>query len=343
MLKFIEKYNTNNGEIFLWETKDTGYPIESTMMQDIRVNSDARTSMNPSVIWNNLVPVSEKLLLTVSTQKGCAVGGGEGKGCTFCDVSDMPFKGNLIEEEMLDQIDMMLTVSPYYQFIHGKLLTNKAKIGFARMGEPAHNLENVLSVMQKLPKLYEDIKWLPCFNSIFPEKVMGGLTGLEVLTEVIKFKEKVYDGFLHLQISANSTNEDDRAKLFRSNVIPLEDIINHVNRYRITNRTITLNFILMNGIEVNPAKLAKMGICGDKFSIKLIPMNNTCMSEQNNLTSVANYDNYDYFIKLKKEFESYDLKVITDSTSRIENLSAICCGQLARKAIKNETVFRNVC
>jgi adenine C2-methylase RlmN of 23S rRNA A2503 and tRNA A37 len=62
-------------------------------MRDVNIQGkqhlEVRNSNDPHVIWKHLRPFEEKWLLTVSTQKGCTY------NCKFCDVADLPFKGNL--------------------------------------------------------------------------------------------------------------------------------------------------------------------------------------------------------------------------------------------------------
>jgi 23S rRNA (adenine2503-C2)-methyltransferase len=307
-----------SGRIFIQKTEDN-YVIESTEMRDVAVDGklhiQVRETQDPREIWKHLVPYQEKWLLTVSTQKGCM------HNCKFCDVANLPFRGNLSQEEIENQIVNLLTSSPYV------LKSNKVKIGFARMGEPAWNLNNVLAAMKNLPEISKslgrDFNWLPCFNSILPKYV-------DVLDQVIDFKESEYNGRLHLQVSCNSTNEQQRVDLFGgANVLPIEDVINIVNKHNITNRTVTLNFIIMQGIEVSVDKLRKMGLNKNKFTVKLIPLNSTNNAQNNNLKTVANYSNYEKLIELKNEFEQNGIPVVVDAIARCEE-AGLCCGQLAQ-------------
>ena len=339
MLKFKDAFYLPSGRIFLLETED-GYPIECTEMRDVMVDSkehsEVRTSTDPKVIWQHLRPYDEKWLLTVSTQKGCP------HDCAFCDVAPLPFKGNLTKDEILEQVDFLLKATPYAK-------TQKAKIGFARMGEPAHNLFNVLSAMEAIVKApsrsvgeilankraYCNHKWLPCFNSILPRKTIEGISGQDVLKQVIQFKEDECDGFLHLQVSCNSTNEETRQKLFGgANVLTIPEVIDIVNKNEVTNRTVTLNFIVMKDVEVNVDELIKMGLNPNKFAIKLIPLNKTDNSEKHSLETFANYDNYEDLKQLAAKFKDHGLPVVFDAIAKCEE-AGLCCGQLAH-IIKGE-------
>lgn len=313
-----------SGRVFLYDID--GYLIECTEMRDVKIESkehqEVREATDPRIIWKHLVPYEEKWLLTVSTQKGCPY------TCKFCDVGNLPFKGNLSAGKIMDQVSDLIWNTPYVTE------SKKVKIGFARMGEPAHNLDNVLYAIKCLPHLSNEcgknFNWLPCFNSILPTKTIENYTGFEVIDKVIDMKEKVYNGFLHFQISCNSTDENQRKELFGgAEVLHLNEIIEYINKKEITNRTITLNFIVMKGIEVDIEKLKKFGLNKEKFVVKLIPLNKTLNSEKYGLKTYANYNNYEKLLKLKNEFEKAGIPVVVDSIAKCEE-AGLCCGQLAQ-------------
>ncbi|MFW6247376.1 MAG: hypothetical protein ACOC22_04385 [bacterium] len=312
-----------SGRIFLVYSDD-GYLIETTEMRDVAVsgkeNYEVRNTEDPHVIWKHLKPFEEKWLLTVSTQKGCT------HNCQFCDVAELPYKGNLSQKEIEGQIHTLLENTPY---VHK---SNKVKIGFARMGEPAHNLDNVLGAMESLPRISStherEFKWLPCFNTILPRNIKS-LSGSKVLHEVIDFKENIYDGRLHLQLSMNSTDEEKRRELFGTDVLTTKEIIEEVNKREITDRTVTLNYIVMDGVEVDVEKLKNFGLNSDKFRVKLIPLNDTENSKDNSLETYANYKNYEKLEKLGKQFNDVGVPTVIDAIAKCEE-AGLCCGQLAQ-------------
>jgi 23S rRNA (adenine2503-C2)-methyltransferase len=306
-----------SGRIFISDVG--GYTIESTEMRDVAVDGKThilvRETQNPQEIWKHLVSYKNKWLLTVSTQKGCA------HNCEFCDVAPLPFNGNLTQEEIEGQIVNIINSTPYV------LQSDKVKIGFARMGEPAWNIKNVLAAMKNLPEISKalgrDFSWLPCFNSILPRKA-------DIIDEVIDFKESEYSGRLHFQISCNSTDESKRKELFGgADVLTIPEIVSRVNKKNITSRTVTLNFIVMQNVEVSVEKLQKMGLSGDKFTVKLIPLNKTNNADGNNLKTVANYSNYEKLVTIGNEFKKAGIPVVVDAIARCEE-AGLCCGQLAQ-------------
>lgn len=310
-----------SGRIFLFDLK--GYLIEFTEMRDVSVDGkehfEVRNSNDPHIIWKHLKPYADKWLLTVSTQKGCT------HSCKFCDVANLPFKGNLSQEEIEMQIRIILEYSPYVTE------SKKVKIGFARMGEPAHNLNNVLNAMKNLPKISNSLErnfhWLPCFNSILPN---GKIKGEEVIERVMDLKNNFFGGNLHFQISCNSTDEKTRKSLFGgANVMDLPNIVSIVNKTRNIGRTITLNFIVMEGIELDVYKLLTLGLNKEKFAVKLIPLNATINANQNKLKTYANYKNYQKLLKLKNTFSKHKIPVVVDAIAKCEE-AGLCCGQLAQ-------------
>lgn len=244
-----------------------------------------------------------------------------------CDVAPLGFKGDLTEEEIEEQIRFILDSTPYVT------KSNKVKIGFARMGEPAHNVDNVLSVIKRLPNIsasmLRDFKWLPCFNTILPRKTTKGESGFDVIDKVIDVKENNYNGFLHFQLSINSTDEDKRRELFaNADVLTIKEIIEYINTKTITNRTVTLNFIVMDGVEVDVDKLVSLGLNGNTYCVKLIPLNNTIRAQTKHLKTYANYENYDKLSKLGEQFNNIGVPTVIDAIAKCEE-AGLCCGQLA--------------
>lgn len=324
-MKISNVYYLPSGRIFKFRLDD-GFEIESTEMRDVstakKIDAEVRNTTDVKTIWKHIVPFEDKWLLTVSTQKGCV------HKCKFCDVAPLGFHGNLSTEEILEQVDYILRYTPYVT------KSKKVKIGFARMGEPAHNIYNVLEAMKSLPnlsKFYDkQFNWLPCFNTILPKKTILNWSGDKILNEILITKEEVFNGFMHLQISCNSTNEKQRKQLFGgASVIPISEIIKIINSYKITNRTVTLNFIVMENIDINIKELLSMGIDNKKISIKLIPMNQTNEAKSNKLKTYANYASYSKLIKLGKLFSKVGFNVVVDTIAKCEE-AGLCCGQLVK-------------
>lgn len=317
----VNTFYLPSGRVIVSRTSD-GYLIESTEMRDVKVQSkgskEVRETFDPRIIWKHLGDIEEKWLLTVSTQKGCS------HNCHFCDVAPLPFKGNLTKDEILDQVRILIASTP-------EALTRgstKAKIGFARMGEPAHNLENVLQAMIELPALSDKLAWLPCFNSILPRKTMEGLDGIDVLNRVLDIKETTFGGNLHLQISVNSTDNDIRKQLFGgADVLSIEEIMQVVSEHPITTRTVTLNFISMKGVPIDVTYLQKLGLTPEKFAVKVIPLNATNNGISHDLETEYNYKNYEELQDVETQFRAANIPTVIDAVAKCEE-AGLCCGQI---------------
>jgi len=332
-IQIKETVNLPSGRVFIAHDTEKDAWLEFTEMQDVpcEKHHEVYLSEDPEVIKNSLVPHNEKWLLTVSTQYGCSF------KCRFCDVPLVPFKGNIPAERIVEQIDLIFENSPH---VEG---SDKVKIGFARMGEPVMNWKNVLGVIESLKDYKRDyrkgFRFLPCFNSILPMvKNVEGKDIYGIIEEVMRVKEEVFDGFLHFQISANSTDEEKRRELFGgAKVLPLKEAVRFINQFKVHNRTVTLNFIWGEGWELDGAKMQDMGIDPQKFAIKIIPLNRTSRGEDFGLKTVANYRNPDLLDAKGKELAQYGYNVVTDTIAKCEE-AGLCCGQLVHVHMNREKV-----
>ena len=75
---------------------------------------------------NSPVNITDKMVVTVSTQKGCPM------SCNFCDCPKVGFKGNATLAELLSEITTAISMSGLEK---GKRLN----VHYARMGEPSFN------------------------------------------------------------------------------------------------------------------------------------------------------------------------------------------------------------
>ena len=122
------------------------------------------------------------------------------------------------------------------------------------------------------------------FSSIIKDRYGINCIAIIGAKKPIETKEKYCNGFLHFQISCNSTDETKRKELFGgADVLSLEEIIKIINKQKISNRTVTLNFIVMKNVPIDIDYLIKLGLNPQKFAVKLIPLNHTLNAESNSL------------------------------------------------------------
>ena len=144
------------------------------------------------------------------------------------------------------------------------------------------------------------------------------------------------DGFMHIQISTNSTNEEERKYLFGgANVVTIEEMKQAFNNMPNNNRLITLNFICGAGWELDPNKL--YGLDPNVFCVKITPLNITTATKEHGLEDAIQW-NWENMNKIKEKVESCGLKVIVDVAAKAE--LPLCCGNLVQDYKKNKKIER---
>lgn len=317
MKKFKMVYNHElpSGNVYVLYDKKRDFYIETTSMQDVNTKDKSHevlTTLDKNIIKQNLVPIEDKWLIAVSTQYGCP------QKCLFCLVPTLPFKGNLSNNDIWEQLEFV--------FDQNKHVTkcDKIKVGFARMGEPQYNWKNILQVMRDMKTYKEGFKFLPCYNTILPKVKSFGKSPVDVIKEEVMEVKNYLDGFMHIQISTNSTNEDERKHLFGGqDVVTIEEMKQEFNDLPNNNRLITLNFICGAGWELDANKLE--GLNPEVFCVKLTPLNVNSAVEKNSLEDAIKW-NWDNMFKIKNRLDNFGLKTIIDVAAMCE--LDLCCGNL---------------
>ena len=212
-------------------------------------------------------PREKKWVLIVSTLAGCPV------GCPICDAGGF-YKGKLSKDDILVQIDYMIS----QRFPNRIIPVDKFKIQFARMGDPAFNL-NVITVLEELPQLYDAPGLMPCISTIAPR---GVDTFFESLLDI---KHRLYKNKFQMQFSIHSTDEKQRDRMMPVRKWDFVEIAAYGRRfYAAGDRKIALNFALAKDSEIDPTKLAQY-FDPEIFLIKLTPVNPTYSSQANRVES----------------------------------------------------------
>ena len=315
--KFVKEYVYPSGSVYVLYNQTNDFYIETTSMQDVDTRNKSQeviTTDDPELIKQCLVPKEEKWLIAISTQFGCP------QKCRFCLVPTLGFQGNLSRNQMWEQLEYVFSQNP--EITHSQ----KIKVGFARMGEPQYNWQNVLAVMRDMKSYRDGFRFLPCYNTILPKVKVGGKGPLEVIIDEVMPVKELLDGFMHIQISVNSTNEDERKFLFGgADVATLKEIQSAFNGLPNSNRLITLNFICGAGWELDPKKLE--GFDPNVFCIKITPLNITERTTANNLSDAIGW-NWERMEKFKQSISSCGLRIITDVAAKAE--LPLCCGNLVQ-------------
>ncbi len=266
------------------------------------------------------LPIEKKFVIIVSTLYGCPV------RCLMCDAS-LTYHGKLTAHEIFEQIDYIVQK----RFGSKKILCEKFKIQFARVGEPAFN-SNVLDVLIQLPTRYNAYGLIPCLSTIAP---LGYESFFEKLLEI---KNKFYNlGNFQLQFSIHTTNQKLRDQLIPIKKWGFSQIAEYGEKFfRPGNRKITLNFAMIDNNPVEPGVL-KNYFNPDKFILKFTPINPTEKVKLNKLKSFIEPCRTDFRVeKLFKKLHSYGFETILSIGDLEENNIGSNCGQVIRKLTKEE-------
>jgi len=267
------------------------------------------------------IPREKKWVLVVSTLFGCPV------RCKMCDAGG-DYKGKLTSEEILAEIDYMVRK----RFPDGNIPIQKFKIQFARMGDPALNSE-VLTVLERLPRIYDAPGLLPSISTVAPKNSEG------FLKKLLEIKNRQYrKGRFQLQFSIHTTDSNKRDELIPISKFKFNEIADYGRRfYEVGDKKITLNFAMSKGYPVN-VDIVRKYFDPDIFIIKLTPVNPTEKATCNELISEIDAYNPDSADQIVNDFRSQGFDVILSIGELEENKIGSNCGQFVIRT--NELLYQ---
>ena len=259
-------------------------------------------------------PLSEKWVITISTQYGCSM------NCKFCDVPKVGLGRNATYNDLIDQITTALSCHPEVT------ATKRLNIHFARMGEPTWN-NDVLRCARDIRKAVRPYIGRslvhPVISTMLP-KTNSNL--IPFLQEWIDIKNYDYRGDAGLQFSINSTSDAQREYLFSGNSLSLAEI-SEIGKLLPDpiGRKYALNFALSDETIIDASKLAEL-FSPHKFMVKITPLHKTDACENYGLQTTGGYD---YFTPYKDKEEALikaGFDVIVFVPSYDEDNGLITCG-----------------
>jgi len=258
-------------------------------------------------------PLTEKWVVTLSTQYGCSV------GCKFCDVPKVGRGINATYDDMLGQIKTCLSLPGVPSY------TSRLNVHFARMGEPTFNRD--VPYVAVAMRQWNDYNVHPVVSTMLP-RYLGHVRLLEFLRDWLHVKNDIYDGNAGLQISMNSTDEKERDEMFNGNAISFWDSYLLMNSVLATEkpkgRKITLNFAVA-GYTVDTDLLAKY-FSPDYYIVKLTPMHKTHTALQNGIQTEGEYTSPEPYKELNERFKKSGFETLVFIASRDEDEGRITCG-----------------
>jgi 23S rRNA (adenine2503-C2)-methyltransferase len=256
-----------------------------------------------------LLPLEQKWVITISTQYGCSM------GCEFCDVPKVGPGKNATENDLIKQVLTGIKLHPEVK------TTKRLNIHFARMGEPTWN-PNVLDCAKWLKQHIDpEYKVHPVVSTMMPKNNEWLKTFIHTW---MRIKNRLYNGEAGLQISINSTNENEREKMYRGNGCSIEQIARVMEGIIPNGRKITLNFALAN-YEIDPMILRKY-FDPDDYVIKITPMHKTKTAIEHSITTDGDYTTHYPYDNTEKTLIGAGYEVLVFMASEYEDLGRITCG-----------------
>lgn len=275
-----------------------------------------------------VMPLTEKWVVTVSTQYGCSM------NCKFCDVPKVGKGRNATYNDLIGQITTALSMHPEIT------LTKRLNVHFARMGEPSWNNE-VLQCARDIrmavrPYVGRSLVH-PVVSTMLPK---ANKNLIPFLQEWVEIKNYYYRGCAGLQFSINSTDDAQREYLFSGNSLSLSEI-SEIGKLLPdpVGRKYALNFALADDTIIDAEKLASL-FSPHKFMVKITPLHKTDACEDNNLKTSGGYD---YFTPYKNKEEALikaGFDVIVFVPSYDEDNGLITCGNAILSGSKVKTTHR---
>jgi 23S rRNA (adenine2503-C2)-methyltransferase len=188
----------------------------------------------------------ERSTLCISTQVGCAM------QCAFCLTGTFGLVRNLSPAEIVNQVCAAAKEGP---------VNNIVMMG---MGEPLHNLDNVVKALQIL---YDDDGF-----GYGSRKVTLSTSGL--IPEMLELGRRIR---VNLAVSLNATTDAVRNELMPVNRrYPLKDLMAACREFPLaTRQRITFEYILIRDVNDTPADAKRLVrlLHGIKAKVNLIPYN----------------------------------------------------------------------
>ena len=225
----------------------------------------------------------EKWTVGISTQSGCPV------KCKFCAVNRLTDKQgwrNLTTLEMIEQVMYAVTAA---QEINGGLDPNNSEIFrvlFTRMGEPSLNIDNVVDAVSAIKTMYPKAR--------IQISRIGLQQSVELVNALTVLEEEFGTDWLELQFSIHSTDDTYRQWLQTRSVMSNKEVGEVASKWysKFKNRPwkATLNFALSTGTPFVASELVK-DFNSESVFIKVSPINENPVSEENSLETLFKYEN----------------------------------------------------
>lgn len=255
------------------------------------------------------VDITDKLVVTVSTQKGCPM------SCNFCDCPKLGFHGNVNTWELISEISTAVSLSG---ITHGKRLN----VHYARMGEPTFN-PDVITATKIIGEYANTVfdEYHPVVSTMMPKSNKNLTRFLSEWTNLMKIS--TWNGGLGLQFSINTLDEEDRNRMFRNKSLSLAEIGKIIDDLPMPiGRKYTLNFAATSKSNLDVSLMNKF-FDKKKCIVKITPIHETVEANDNGYEIVTDFDVYE---KFEQPLVNDGWDVIVFIPSKEEDEDRITCG-----------------
>lgn len=265
-------------------------------------------------------PISEKWVMTLSTQYGCI------QKCRFCACPNVPFHGNASLADLWDQIGNARGCFASARYVE------RLNVHFARMGEPIVNdavFEFSRAIFAEKGGRFLDEFGLsvevlhPVLTTSLPRRFKK----IEQrLNEWVEIKNKLYNGQAGLQISVNSTDEAQREEMFAGGQMELVQFAKIASKFpRPIGRKYCLNFAYSSQFEIDANKLADL-FDVNKWMVKITPIHNNKECKTNGYKTECGYDSYSPYRDIENKLKEFGFDVLVFVPSMDEENGLVTCG-----------------
>lgn len=265
------------------------------------------------------MPLSEKWVVTVSTQYGCPM------KCTFCDVPNIKFRGNATFQDLHEQLYNAIMLFPEVKY------TERLNLHYARMGDPIFNdsvfefsewlYRNKIEIYRHTGLRIEVIH--PVLTTSLPRK----LRDLEDrILRWASIKNDIYNGQAGFQFSINSTSDSQRNEMFGGEQLSLREFSAIAEKLpNPISRKYCLNFAYSTDFEVN-AKYIDDLFDSDKFMVKITPIHNNNACRKNDIVTLGGYESWAPYRKPEQAFNDLGWDTLVFVPSFDEEDGLVTCG-----------------
>lgn len=266
--------------------------------------------------------LSEKWVITLSTQYGCS------QKCIFCDCPKIPFKGNASFDDLKRQLYSALNMFPDVKY------TDRLNLHYARMGEPAYNSVNVFNFSRWLYENKREFQKetgvrVETLHPVFTTSLPSRHNNIhKVVLEWCDIKNELYKGQAGLQLSINSTDDNQRNNMFNNLSLSLDEIslLGHSLPDPV-GRKYCLNFAFASDTIIDGKKLASL-FDPNKFMCKITPIHNNMACRENDIKTIGGYSSYTPYKSVEDNLKASGFDVLVFVPSMDEENGLVTCGNL---------------